>query len=538
MSMNRMELNPQTPPAMEAFEQRLLLAGNVLAEITNAGDLIITGDDAANKIVITEVAGTVKITRADADTSVNGNADVGDTGVLIDGAFSRNIKIKMGDGDDVVVILGDYGGDGLGGGNDVLFAIDGNVQIDLGDGVAAGADQEAILNLIEVGGSVKITSKDDNDANVDIERVSVGKNVQIALGGGNNDASVIDTTISGNLKIANKDGTHNVTLDNADVTGSVSISNGSGMATVSVRGGSEIGKNLSIKNKDMTEVGVGDKHEIDVIVASVGGNMKISNGKGDTDVLMDISNVGKNLSITSKGIVGDTNTVNVSNMDLGTADKRTSLKISAGKGTGTTNVAAVNAGSLTVKGKGITNITVGDGTEVTKKTTLTGGKAATTIAIETMTATGGLQIKGGGKAVGDGVLDVNINYLTGGAKSKVSITGGGDADILNIDDLTVDSLQIKTGKGNDIVNVEMRITSIAIADVSTVGTLTLSTGDGDDTVAVGVGGSVERGLILTGKGNLNGGKGTDTLNAAAARGNIFDEDLLTVKNFELGDSIV
>ncbi len=539
MNNKRMEQNQQTPPAMEAFEQRLLLAGNVLAEITGAGDLIITGDDAANQIVITEVDGTVTITKLDADTSINGDEDIPGTGVELDGIFSRNIKIKMGDGDDIVNIEGDDGVDPFDPGDDDRFEIGGNIQIDLGAGTEVATDQEAKLELADVAGSVKITTKDAN-ANAGIISSTIGKNVQIDLGGGNNGVVVIDSTFAGNLKIANKDGEANVYVFGSDVGGSVSVANGKGLYNVEIRD-SLIGKNLSIKNKELVTANPALRQAIKIYETDIAGSVKISNGKGaseididdfdDNDTNGDNVTIGKKLSISSKD--GD-DTVWVWNTTA------TGVKVSTGKGgDGTTGVyvSGVTTGSLAVANKsGVTEIEVID-TTVTKKTKLTGGKAETTVNVWDLVATGGLQIKGGGKAVGDGVLDVNINYLTGGAKSKVSITGGGDADILNIDDITIDSLQIKTGAGADIIDIETNGTLLAV--VSTLDTLKISTGDGDDTVTIGSAAGADRGLSLTGKGNLDGGKGDlDTLDAAAARGNTFDEDLISIKNFELGDSIV
>ncbi len=533
MNKNGMEAKIQTPPAMEAFEQRLLLAGDVLAEVTGAGDLVITGDAEANQISVTVVDGTVTIRSGVDVTTVNG-ADAG-AGVDLDGIFSRHIKIKMGDGDDLVIIGGDDGGDGPGGGNDTLFDIDGNVQIDLGPGVAAGVNQEAMLDLVDVAGSIKITTK-DNEAYTLISNSTVGKNVQIALGGGDNYAGIEDTTVGGNVKIQNKDGAAEVYVDGSDVGGSVSIANGKGLYVVQIDS-SLIGKNLSVKNKELVSGNPADVQVIKVWDTNIDGSVNISSGKGDAYLEIDDANagdtngdgvvIGKKLSISSKD--GD-DTVYVHKTTAA------SIKVSTGKGGDATTRLDVEdittAGSLALTNKsGITIIDVARAL-VVKKTTLTGGKAATTVGVWDTVATGGLQIKGGGKVTG-GLL-VDIENLTGGEKTKVSIAGGGDADVLNIDDIDVASLQIKTGAGADVINIERTATGGA---VSTLDTLKISTGDGNDIVTIGSAAGADRGLTLAGKGKLDGGKGTDTLDASAARGNTFDEDLLTLKNFELGDSV-
>ncbi len=535
MNIRRMERNPQAPPAMEAFEQRLLLAGNVLAQVTGGGDLVITGDYEANSIIITEVDGEITITRGDADTKINGDEDIPGAGVVIDGTFSRNIKIKMGDGDDKVSIAGDYGEDeelgGVGDDADTPFAIGGNVQIDLGAGTAEAEgdpqiDQEAELNIVAVAGGVKIIAKNSNGDTATIQDGStVGKNVQIGLDRGNNNVTITDTLIAGNLKIQNKDGAHNIAVTDITV-GNLSIANGRGKNDINVANAT-IGKNLSIKNKQLV-VAAGDpapNQAIDVGAVTVGGSMKISNGKGATIIEVRDANVAKNLQISCKD--GDDETL-VSNVSAA------NVKINLGKGATNTGLNDVStSGSLSITNKNGAAVTSILDTTVAKKTKLTTGNAAATLDIDVLTATGGLQIKGGDKAAGGGKLDVDIDGLTGG---NVKIMGGGGGDLIELDDLTITSLQLKTGKGNDTIDIETVDTAADIT--STMETLRIDAAGGVDVITIGDAGSADRGLTLTGKGVINGGKGTDTLDAAAARGNTFGVDMLTVKSIEAGDSVV
>ena len=545
MSSNRTASTRYTPATMEAFEPRLMLAGNVLAEITSSGDLIITGDDLANSIHITEVTGVVTITRGDANTVINGDDDLDGGGVVLANTFTRNVKIKMGDGDDEVKILGDLGDDdaigGAGADADTPFGIAGNVQIDLGAGTTEDPEtaQDAYLHLVDVAGSVKITSKDDNDADAEILNSIVGKNVQMSLGGGNNEAIVDSVDIGGNLKIQNKDGDQNVLLYSSTVDGSVSIANGKGLHTVDVDD-NMIGKNLSIKNKELVAVNPADVQEIWVYNTDVVGSVKISNGKGATMIDIDDDDdggqngdsvtIGKKLSITTKD--GD-DEIYVWDTTAASIKINTGKGAEGGAGTTSVNVADVTTtGSLSVANKsGKTNIEVDD-TTVGKKTKLTGGKAETSVDIVDLVATGGLQIKGGGKEVAD-TLTVTAIVLV---SSKVKIKGGAAINTINLDDVTLDSLQIKTGKGNDLINIETVDTAADIT--STMETLRIDAAGGVDVITIGDAGSADRGLTLTGKGVINGGKGTDTLDAAAARGNTFGVDMLTVKSIEAGDSVV
>ncbi len=590
MSSNITASTRYTPATMEAFEPRLMLAGNVLAEITSSGDLIITGNDMANHIRITEVDGVVTITKGDANTKINGDPDAGNLGVALNGVFSRNIKIKMGDGDDKVMIMGDYGPDNdPGTEDDNPFEIGGNVQIDLGDGTDNDGDtmQVASLFYVDVEGNIKFTDKGSDesyasitestigknlqmnfaggdteveiytstvkgnlkiankggasdDSYVDIDDSSFGKNVQISLSGDYCGTSFQDTNIGGNLKIQNKDGvTHGVDLSTTTVVGSVSIANGDGWHEVYIDE-SIIGQNLSIKNKDLVIPEGEDPASWQTVTiwdTDVAGSVKISNGKGaaiieiedrnDGDANGNSVTIGKKLSITTKD--GD-DSVTIDDVTAG------NIKISTGEGgQGTTSVSVKDVaarGGLTVANKsGVTDIDI-DNTSVGKKTKLTGGKAAMTVDIENLIVAGGLQIKGGGFEVGK--LIVTAIDLTGG---KVTIQGAGDLDVITLDDFELESLQIRGGEGGDQINIETAGAALGENGgiMSIVGTLKIDGGNGDDFVTIGEADANARGLELEGKASLNGGKRYDTLIAGAGRGNIFDEEMLTIKNFENSD---
>ncbi len=586
MSSNIEASTRYTPATMEAFEPRLMLDGNVLAEITSSGDLIITGDEMANYIDVVEAGGVITITSD--DTKVNGlNAE---NGIALNGAFSRHIKVKMGDGDDTVNISSDADLDD----NDP-FEIGGNVLIDLGEGTDNDDDtmQEASLYYVDVEGSVKFTDKsngesyayitdstigknvqldfaggdtnveiyestikgnlkiankggESDEAYLDIEESSFGKNVQISLSGDYCGTTFYDANIGGNLKIQNKDGLeHEVDISMTTVNGSVSIANGNGLHEVGIED-SMIGKNLLIKNKDLVIPEGGNpasQQQITIHDTDIFGGVKISNGKGasfididdiddedgdgNPDENGDSVTIGKNLQISTKD----------GNDEIYVYDTTASnIKINTGKGgrdTTSVYVEEVAArGSLTVANKsGATDIMVWN-TSVGKKTTLTGGKAATTVDIVNLIATDGLQIKGGGFEVGK--LIVTAINLTGG---KMTIQGAGDLDEITLDDFELESLQINGGEGADWIFIETA--GAALGDdggrMSIVGTLKIDGGNGDDFVIVGEIDADARGLELKGKASLNGGKRYDTLIAGAGRGNIFDEEMLTIKNFENSD---
>jgi hypothetical protein len=84
---------------MESLENRQMLAGNVSAVITGAGNLVVTGDGAANEIdVAIDSTGQVSIT-GNAGTTV-------DIGNLATAQVSGDVRINLGGGDDVVSLYG------------------------------------------------------------------------------------------------------------------------------------------------------------------------------------------------------------------------------------------------------------------------------------------------------------------------------------------------------------------------------------------------------------------------------------------------
>jgi hypothetical protein len=111
----------------ESLEQRQLLAGNVLVNVVN-GNLRIEGDADANKIMIASgtEAGTFVVTGLDGTT-------LGDATDPVTVSDVRNIRVGLGEGDDLVAIVGaNVGGNvsirtGLG---------DDRVFIGTGDGAA------------------------------------------------------------------------------------------------------------------------------------------------------------------------------------------------------------------------------------------------------------------------------------------------------------------------------------------------------------------------------------------------------------------
>jgi VCBS repeat-containing protein len=103
---------------LEQLEGRALLAGNVTASITG-GNLVISGDSAANEITITR-SGANSVTITGTGTTVNG----GTSAVTLNG-FRKHVTVSMNDGDDVVRFVRS---------STDLFRIFGNLIVDTGNG--------------------------------------------------------------------------------------------------------------------------------------------------------------------------------------------------------------------------------------------------------------------------------------------------------------------------------------------------------------------------------------------------------------------
>ena len=126
---------------LESLEARLLLSGNVTAEVIG-GSLVVTGDGADNMINIEQTglgAGEFRIDRDGSGTTINGTlADV------IVGGVTKDVKINMGDGHDMVHVR------------------DSDVARDV---VYKGGDGDDFFDIYdsEVGRHLKINSNDGND---------------------------------------------------------------------------------------------------------------------------------------------------------------------------------------------------------------------------------------------------------------------------------------------------------------------------------------------------------------------------------------
>src|SRR4030095_3490840 len=96
-----MRTSCHTPRRFECLEPRHMLAGNVTAQIVN-GDLIVTGDAADNRILVSSLGGPMQVTGMNDSsgnpTSVNGVPN----GTFDASGLTGNTLIRLLDGADSV----------------------------------------------------------------------------------------------------------------------------------------------------------------------------------------------------------------------------------------------------------------------------------------------------------------------------------------------------------------------------------------------------------------------------------------------------
>ena len=188
---------------VETLEDRKLLAGNVVANITNSGNLVINGDGANNNISV-EISedGFVAITGNDGENIDAGNLE-----------FSRvsgDVRINMRGGDDIVLV--DGGGNELpvrnlnliaGSGNDRVAvqnvaSITGNLVINTGSG-----NDEVYMNYAETSGDLTISSGSGDDY---ILAGVQAKNITIKSGSGNDVIGLYQSNASEDVLITSSSG--------------------------------------------------------------------------------------------------------------------------------------------------------------------------------------------------------------------------------------------------------------------------------------------------------------------------------------------
>jgi hypothetical protein len=200
------------------LEYRCLLAGNVLVAV-NGGELDITGDSAGNVVQITSGPGhqfTVRGVPDNGPTTINGKPFVNVDGVKGD------VKVALGGGDDILVLLG----------TTRALALPKGLRVSVG----SGNDIVALTNVTVSGGlEIRSDSGGDRSASgretIALEDVDVAGDTKIQTGAGDDTVAIADSGFGGKLEVGLGAGNDSLGIANSDVLGDSEMDGGDGFDT-------------------------------------------------------------------------------------------------------------------------------------------------------------------------------------------------------------------------------------------------------------------------------------------------------------------
>jgi large repetitive protein len=281
---------------LESLESRQMLAGNVTVSVVNS-ELLISGDTAANRIVVTEVAGgdssyrSFRITgqKFDGAFDANGLPVAGTTATKVNGGDAAVVKFI---GSDKVRIT-------LGGGNDAVSfgtsaAITTTAALNINTG--AGRDYVRVERVKPTASNTTLNVNTGTDAEANNELVqllSVGtpedqavnttQHVSVSTGGGNDRVVVDRLRLGGNVLIGLGKGSDALLATSVDVN------------KVTVNGGTSEHRDTitigSLKaNEAAVNLGAGNDLITITALSVIYGNSVVDGGAG-TDELLSNGNI-------------------------------------------------------------------------------------------------------------------------------------------------------------------------------------------------------------------------------------------------------
>jgi large repetitive protein len=247
------------PLRLEQLENRQLMAGDVLAQVTGQM-LVLWGDAADNGVMLTYDSATQKYRVSGQDaggspTTINGldtslpenvvefsgvrsvyvglnggndNLAVG-SDAAVDTVIERWLTIDMGDGDDTVTL--GTSGNPAGGAAPIAHSLD--IGTSLNVNLGAGNDHLSLANT-EVGLSLSVLAGDGDDqvdfdteftgpGGAELFPVHVERNATISLGGGADELTLKNATIRGTLTVLDGAGAADIELSNINARKRISI---------------------------------------------------------------------------------------------------------------------------------------------------------------------------------------------------------------------------------------------------------------------------------------------------------------------------
>ena len=256
-----------------SLESRTLLAGNVTAEIVD-GELLITGDDAANDITILKTAAGV-IVRGNSTTINGASTDfvafataVTTTGKIVSEMGAGDDKVQIDDLtlDGRVVFSGGAGNDKLGltkailksglgfrgsEGNDSLVLDQSTIDGDLFAFCGAGDDLVSLSNS-EVKHSLIMYGRDGADG-LNLNNSKVGRWLIEYAGKGDDTVRIANGSTTKHVQLWGQGGADVVQVNESDTSKSFAARMGRGNDAVSLEGDVDVAKRLIVRGGEGTD---------------------------------------------------------------------------------------------------------------------------------------------------------------------------------------------------------------------------------------------------------------------------------------------
>lgn len=294
-------------PQVQELETRALLAGVVSVEISDNGDIKITGDSKSNQVDVTLTGDGVTIVGTHGTkvkVKFDGETETFDADEEANLEFPtdeiRSVKIDLKNGHDDINFIVD----------DAAVAVEKNVDINLGSGRDFVAIRLINDAFVSIGGNLTINAGVEDDQVgiiVDESVLTVDGNATIDLGTGNDVLLVGDAAALDDVGIDGEPADFDEDEDNlVDVDGTLTIRGSSGEDIIGLAGVST-GLDLKIDSG-------ADKDKVGAYHITAGRDLSVTTGTGGDRVAgLDIA-VGRNTTVDT-GVGNDL--VAVDGLDLG-----------------------------------------------------------------------------------------------------------------------------------------------------------------------------------------------------------------------------
>jgi len=530
-------MSMRTRLRLEALERRLLLAGDVGAEINARGELIITGDDLDNSIEITagevdqlneldEVIGQIPgyFVTGVATTEEGGEAVPttvnGEEQAFFPAAdVTNDLKIRLKGGNDTVKILGTVETTTDDQGNvidetDVPLVAPDDIEVYPGAG-----DDTVIIDLVTCLDDVILKHKatvveagavrpEAGNDSVAITNTTTTNDVRIYGYGGSLSVVVTDTVVGDDVAIRTAGGDDTITLGEGTVVDenlSIRTSNGNDIVSLN---SADIGRSATIDMGSRREKPAdGEDPVVDTVTiadSTIGYRLTVKTGAGNDAVSIAGTTVANDLKVSTRG---GSDTLEITDNTVG---DDVYLGTSGGEDTVTIQGTTVADRFSLSTGRGADNVTLAD-LDLTQNAIVNTSSGDDVVAATRLTVGNDLKIK-----TGSGNDTLTIAESTANDDAYLNTSKGDDQ--IEIDQLTVtDRFRLYTGAGADYVK---------LVDSVIAGKLSVSLGRHNDTL--------EAAANTAAMAVLDGGRGAeDEVKMPEEGDQVNDFTELTVRRFEL-----